>query len=127
MASDKLDPRFDPAFQRGFDGGATAPAGGPDVPAVPAVQPAMDAPSTLHGNPWVVVLWVLGPTLLVAGIWGLWQAQIIRTSPNTTSASSYYVLPGLLQLFAPWLAIVGLITIVGVVFLHAVRWRRRDA
>lgn len=128
MASDSLDPRFDPAFQRGFEGDALAPVlrrANPDE--TPIVQPVTDAPLTLRGNPWVVVLWVLGPVFLAGGLWGLWQAEVILSAPITSSASSYYVLPSLLQAFSPWLSLVGLITIVAVVFLHAVRWRKRGS
>lgn len=101
-----VDPRFDPAFQRGFAGAAPDPAPAP----------------TLRGNPWVVVLWVLGALLTGGGLWAFWQSQAMREGVD--SVPSDYVFPVILEGVAPWLVLVGLATLIATVFLYAVRWRK---
>lgn len=103
-----VDPRFDPAFQRGFAQAAPGPAPAP----------------TLRGNPWVVVLWALAVLLTGGGLWAFWQSQTSRDSQGVDSVPSDYVLPVLLEGVAPWLLLVGLATLVATVFLYAVRWRK---
>ena len=106
MAS--VDPRYDPAFQRGY------------------VEPEpLDAPAVARGrNPWLVVLWALAIALISAGVWGTWQAELTLASPNLENSVSYYVLPSVLQAICPWLVGAGLGALVGAVTIHAVRWRR---
>lgn len=109
MAAD-LDPRFDPAYQRGYD---------------PAAEP-LPPPTRRRLNPWIPVLWVLSVGLTAAGAWAQYQSRLMFASPNVDNVTDYYVTPAVLEAFAPWLFCIGLAGVVGTVFLHAVRWRGRD-
>ncbi len=125
MASDDIDydPRFDPVFQRGHEDDLPRRV----VPA-PVAEPVpvsvVGNPASLRGNPWVVVLWVLALGLSAAGLWATWYAQDLYASPTIGNVESYYVMPAVLSAIAPWLLGVGLLALVAVVFLHAVRWRQ---
>lgn len=110
MASSDLDPRFDPAYQRGYD---------PVAEPVPVAQKRSI-------NPWIPVLWVLAIGLTAAGAWAQYQSQLMFSSPNIDNVRDYYVTPGVLAALAPWLFCIGLAAVVATVFLHAVRWRGRD-
>jgi hypothetical protein len=138
VASDyeEFDPRFDPAFQRGYDGPAIAagpprpePAGeGAESPSAAhrdqlesAIVVQLTQPS-LKGNPWVIVLWALGAGLTLAGITGSWQSQA-RLVNRAASAADYYVIPTVIQTLSPWAFAVGLAVIAAVAVLHATRWR----
>lgn len=105
MATDNFDPRFDAAYQRGYE--------------EPAV---VDARARF--NPWLLVLWILGIGLTAAGIWA--QSQLLTVTPASDTVTGFYVVPALLREFAPWLVSVGLAGVVAAVFLHALRWRDRD-
>jgi len=140
VASDdeEFDPRFDPAFQRGYDGPMIAaerrPAendqGAADEPAragrrdqlESAIVVQLTQPS-LKGNPWIVVLWVLGIGLTLAGLIGSWQAQLKLAAGGAATAVDYYVIPTVIQALAPWAFAVGLAVIASVAVLHATRWR----
>lgn len=119
MASGDFDERFDPVFQRGHEDDAVSFAPHPAAP--PAVVP--DEPAGLRGNPWVVVLWAIAVLFSAGGLWMQWYSQELDATPNVDSVTSYYVIPAVLQAVSPWLLGVGLATLSGVVFLHAVRWR----
>ena len=93
---------------------------------VEATTPAFDEPArasapSLVGNPWVRALWILSTTFLLTGL--LSEVWIALLSTSNTNAFEALVLPALLQGLAPWLMLTGLAAGVGVVFLHAVRWR----
>ena len=105
MATDNYDPRFDPAFQRGYE-----------EPAVVVAKARF--------NPWLLVLWILGIGLTAAGVWAQWQ--LVTVEPSSDTVNAYYVIPALLREFSPWLVAVGLAAVVAAVFLHALRWRERD-
>jgi FtsH-binding integral membrane protein len=114
VASD-YDPRFSPAYQRGHEDDA--------VPVVELVETS--PPSTSRRNPWMPVLWLLSIFLLGFGLWAQWYSQRLFTSPNIDNVQEYYVIPSVLSSLSPWFVVVGLASLVGVVFLHAVRWRER--
>lgn len=116
MATDNrgVDPRFDPAFQRGYT----------LDPELPVGEAALSTVPSLRGNPWVVVLWILSTGMVAAGIWALWQAQAMLEDQDGDSLASNYVYPGILYGVSPWLIAVGLASLVATVFLYAVRWRR---
>ena len=81
---------------------------------------------SLAGNPWVTVLWVIAAVFVVAGVAGQTFAQTsVRGSVSLAGADVFmtYVVPSVLQSICPWLVLTGLAALVGVVFLHAVRWR----
>ncbi len=136
--SDEYDPRFDPAFQRGYDGPVFAEDRRPvrvdrDV-AEPsrtevrsdqleaAIVVQLTQPS-LKGNPWIVVLWVLGIGLTLAGLIGSWVAQSRLVDQVAATAIDYYVIPNVIQTLAPWAFAIGLAVIAAVAVLHATRWR----
>ena len=142
MASEpqNYDPRFHPAFQRGYpDGGGTEPPArvpAPPPARVPEVTPPpvgrhaepreaddrVDAAApSLAGNPWVRVLWVAAPVLTVGGIAAQVYAQQLFS--QSTGVIFDYVLPSLLQSVSPWVVAAGLASGVGVTLLHAIRWR----
>ncbi|MCU1410599.1 MAG: hypothetical protein JWR04_1306 [Rhodoglobus sp.] len=100
-----VDERYDPAFQRGFE---------------PVVEPV----ETRGRNPWLIVLWVLAVVFTAAGAAALYYSTLALSSPNLDNTVTFYVVPQLLQAVAPWLVGVGLATLSGVVFVHAVQWRR---
>ena len=151
MAAD-FDPRFDPAFQRGYDGAA-----GPVRPAVePArsvVEPVETARATrsvvepvetppppvelvetsaeplryeTRGNPWLRALWVVAAVFTVAGLLATYAAQSLMQGANTSSAIDYYVLPLTVSQLAPWFTVTGLFAGVAALVLNAIRWRPGD-
>jgi len=141
MAAD-FDPRFDPAFQRGYDGAA-----GPVRPAVePArsvVEPVETARATrsvvepvetgrpaveplryeTRGNPWLRALWVVAAVFTVTGLLATYAAQSLMQGANTSSAIDYYVLPLTVSQLAPWFTVTGLFAGVAALVLNAIRWR----
>ncbi len=145
MASDDLDPRFDPHFQRGHED--DPPTGG--VPLPSRVDPRFDSDPREGGdpraaqasrfeqlgrveldetpqrrNPWMIVLWVLGFALLIFGVSAEWVSRSMLLAANFNTVQEFYVIPKTLESLAPWFVAVGLASIVGVVFLHAVRWEK---
>jgi hypothetical protein len=106
VASDEFDPRYGAEYQRGYE-----------------PVPVPESPDSPRRNPWLAVLWTLGSLMIVGGIWATWQSTILINSPNVENSVGFYVLPTVLQSLAPWLCGVGIATIAGTVFLHAVRWR----
>jgi hypothetical protein len=174
--SGDFDPRFDPAFQRGFDG--TEPRGRrrehpraddargsirspgddargssrspgddargssrslsdrieaspPQAPVAATAAPTTtDAASPEHAeapsgvNPFVIALAVVSVALVAGGVWGV---QAAREPFLRTDAAVDVDYSGLqmLMTFAPMSIALGLATAVGILFLYAVRWRRR--
>ncbi len=144
-----LDPRFDPAFQRGYvETGERAPAQGQGQPPRPATiglppeplppqvgdpreavavgVPAHPEPAavSLEGNPWVKVLWIVASTFTILGLLVQgWSQSMNSGSFSNSDAFRSFVLPTLAYSLAPAMVQVGLAALVGVVFLHAVRWR----
>jgi hypothetical protein len=123
----QFDPRFDPAFQRGFEGAVSAP---PEESTPVEVPPQVvsraspvDAPPPLRANPWVPALWVVAAALIVGGVAGQTIAEVITAGPTAETPLVEYVIPGLLRALSPWLLVAGLLAGIGVMFLHAVRWR----
>lgn len=164
MADDQgsgVDPRFNPAFQRGFvsDGHLDeyAPVAGavpaaaapePDAPLVGAPGPAgptgpaaaeqfvrMDADGTDAAspasevqsarNPYLITLLVVALVLIVAGIWLFVGSETQFDSSEVQSQGDYVSLTSLIE-FAPFLALLGGSIIVGVLFVYALRYRRRS-
>jgi hypothetical protein len=165
---DTFDPRFDPAFQRGFDASATivesipepvirtpvedaAPpvvrraetAAGP-VPKAPptaqridAAQKVDDSPlvvladeddaasEPLGRNPFVVALIVVAIVLVVAGVWLFVQAQSSFDDPSRVSQGGYMSMTAVLQV-APFVSLLGVATVIGILFTFAARWRRKN-
>ncbi|MGV8970718.1 MAG: hypothetical protein ACOH10_00225 [Rhodoglobus sp.] len=142
-----FDPRFDPAFQRGYvEGTSAAPkqvkrpaaiglppeplaAQAPDTRAAAVAEPlAHPEPAvvSLAGNPWIRVLWIIAPVFIIGGLAGQAWAQsrmFGNFNANGPDVFTTYIVPAVAQSICPWMVLTGLAALVGVVFLHAVRWR----
>ena len=131
-----FDPRFDPAFQRGYDGPAVTPPPTADAPA-PAAPPLVridpqaaaapqaddDELAPRRGNPFLVALAVIGIALAVGGLVLVFQLRTIFGDGNGNPDFDYVTLQTLM-IAAPILAGLGLATGIGVLFVLAVRWGR---
>ena len=137
MAAD-FDPRFDPAFQRGYDGAAAPVVERVETPAAPVspVRPVVEPVGTLapaepdesrryetHGNPWLRALWVVAGVFTIAGVLAAYASQAMIQGANTSSAIDYYVLPLTVSQLAPWFTVTGLFAGVAALVLKAIRWR----
>jgi uncharacterized membrane protein YidH (DUF202 family) len=161
-----VDPRFNPAFQRGFVAddpaeddvpevapgvslpsatvnavvpetadGVDAAARAEEVPSADA-EPIMriDAGATDAGspasevpvarNPYLIALLVVALLLIAAGIWLFVNTESQFDSSQVQSQGDYISLTSLIE-FAPFLALVGGVIIIGVLFIFALRYRRR--
>ena len=145
MAAD-FDPRFDPAFQRGYDGRTAAPVRPAVERARPVVEPVETPPPAVElvetpaapvappetfryetrGNPWLRTLWVVAAVFTVAGLLAAYSAQAMMQGANTSSAIDYYVLPLTVSQLAPWFTVTGLFAGVAGLVLNAIRWRPGD-
>lgn len=143
MAAD-FDPRFDPAFQRGYDGRMPGPVVEPVRPVVERVgsvvepvetpPPAVELVETsaeplryeTRGNPWLRALWVVAAVFTVTGLLATYAAQSLMQGANTSSAIDYYVLPLTVSQLAPWFTVTGLFAGVAALVLNAIRWRPGD-
>jgi hypothetical protein len=145
-SGDDFDPRFDPAFQRGFDGeGLRAPGRPVDAPpaAPPIALPPTPAgagesvPSSLQAadaaadddrqprrNPFLIALAVVSVALVVAGVWII---QIARAPFDGTNAAANvdFVFLQILGGLAPAAIALGVATAIGIVFVLAVDWQKR--
>ncbi len=139
------DPRFDPAFQRGFDGSSGNPGTVESsrlkrsmveraVVERDVVQPVQTYLGEIRSatversetarNPWLHALWVIAAVLIVGGVAGQWISQdLFSTGASSGSVISSYVLPSVLQSLSPWFLVAGLIAAIAAVTIHAVRWR----
>jgi len=131
-----FDPRFDPAFQRGYDGPAVTPPATSDAsaPAAPplvridpqaavAPQAELDELPPRRGNPFLVALAVIGVALAVGGLVLVFQLRTIFGDGNGNPDFDYVTLQTLM-IAAPILTGLGVATGIGVLFVFAVRWGR---
>lgn len=139
MSDDRgIDPRFDAAFQRGYQGATDAPppASRPAAPAIglppvvaapvaprPEPQPVPEADEPRRRNPFLIVLAVLS-LLLIGG--GLYVTVRLRDLFADTQSSTQvdFVTLQLLVAAAPIAIGLGVATALGILFLLAVRWGR---
>jgi hypothetical protein len=162
-----IDPRFDPAFQRGFDQSipieefvpaptprkpasappAPAPVAAPATAVVPAaplaeVSPQVEAagepvasagaepaaPTELDSspsrNPYLLFLAIIAVALVVAGVWLFVRSGDAFNSREVRSQGDYMSLDATIHM-APFIALLGAATAIGVVFVFATKWRRR--
>lgn len=166
----RIDPRYDPAFQRGYRGevrrslqarpGRGEPASTPPpskithapAPAIPKVDRSEpepgdaivdddssvddsnidDAHADVHlmppprMNPYVVALWVIGIALSVGGVVLQWWAQMSQVSGAFSVQNGVplrVLLISLANTVTGPMITVGLATIVGLIFMLAVRRR----
>jgi hypothetical protein len=180
-----IDPRFDPAFQRGFDpsvpveeyvpqalprritmpppgvqaesgassasafapkatpetvrplattvvaahpdappiaSSAGAPTGAPTGDAVD--EPEMEPDANAGRNPFLLFLGIIAIALIAAGIWLFVSAGDSFNSKAVRSQGDYMSLTATIQT-APFIALLGAATAIGVLFVFASRWRRR--
>ena len=145
-SDDEFDPRFDPAFQRGFDGDGlrassrpvdpaptAPPIGLPPTPAGPnetlpsptrAADDAADDDRPPRRNPFLIALAVVSVALVVTGVWII---QIARAPFDGTNAAANvdFVFLQILGGLAPASIALGVATAIGIVFVLAVDWQKR--
>ena len=166
-----VDPRFDPAFQRGFDQtipieeyvpeplprkttAAPAPvapvvapsAFAPVPPAAPREQAATITParsesyidvepdtepepepepdSSPSRNPFLLFLGIISIALVAAGIWLFVRSGDAFNSRDVRSQGDYMSLDATIHT-APFIALLGGATAIGVLFVFASKWRKR--
>jgi hypothetical protein len=165
----EIDPRFDPAFQRGFDPRTPieeyvparlprrAPVVPPDsapiaatvpvIPARPAAPPAAEVndassvkpaetsdvdpegadpalESNPSRNPFLLFLGIIAIALIAAGIWLFVRSGDAFNSKEVRSQGDYMSLTATIEM-APFIALLGGATAIGVLFVFAAKWRRR--
>lgn len=143
-----FDPRFNPAFQRGYEGVAETPTPAPRsvITPPPATRPATPPASRFEPepllqvsrefdefpeveaprsrNPFLIVLAVVAVVLTGSGL--LLFSRLGALFADTQSSTGYdYVTFQVLVIAAPLLVCLGLATGVGLLFLFAARWGRR--
>jgi len=142
---DDFDPRFDPAFQRGFAGEPVRPAQArPSVDAAPPIglppsavtagesarspsqtadaAAATDQPRRL--NPFLVALVIVSVALVAVGVWIIQIARAPFEGGDAAANVDFVFLQTLVAL-APAAITLGLATAIGVVFVYAVDWQKR--
>ena len=143
----QFDPRFDPAFQRGFNGPTSAVpreklqptaalaapvvasvVDAPQAPAVtssaPAVTPQVEAePEPRRANPFLISLFVVALLLIGGGLYLVSKLGDMFANPSSSSQYDYITLQAL-TIGAPLVIVLGIATGIGVLFVYAVRFRR---
>jgi hypothetical protein len=147
--SDDFDPRFDPAFQRGFDGAEVSDAPRvvqrdvrratpvrPPEPTPPPLTPSATASadpqpsdaaapdSPPRRNPFLIALGVVSVALVAAGVWGIQAARAPFLATDTTSSVDFVGLQ-ILQFVSPVSIALGVATAIGILFVYAVGWQNR--
>jgi hypothetical protein len=153
--SDGIDPRFDPAFQRGGAGSIdvtrAAPAPRLTAPEVddPAAVPTARGLSTrrtpaeafapdadekhfeliVAGNPWLRSLWLVGGLTTVLGFALTFYAEFAFSAPPASGIydPSAYIVPRLAEALALPLVIAGVVALVAATTLRLVAWRPSGA
>lgn len=148
----KFDPRFDPAFQRGYDGPTsavpreklqptatitppspvrepTAPQQSTRVESAPRflVEPTPVEEEDLaprRANPFLIALLVIAVALVGGGLYLTSRLGELFASPGPTDQYDYITLQ-VMTIAAPMLIVLGIATGIGVLFIYAVRWGRR--
>lgn len=136
MSDDRgFDPRYDPAFQRGWDGPVTpvAPvASGAPRAAEPerivvspdrAASEDADEEPRRRLNPYLIVLGAVSIALVVAGVWMASRVSEGFSQEGPSTQVDYAMLQ-VLMIGSPVTALLGVATAVGILFLLAARWGR---
>jgi len=145
----KFDPRFDPAFQRGFDGPVqatprsvirepattdAAPIAAREAPAEASrpqrtlLEPTPDLDGDDVGearrpNPFVLGLLGAAVLLVAGGLYLVSRLSDMFANPQGSAQYDYITLQAL-TIAAPMLIVLGVATGIGVLFIYAVRWKR---
>jgi hypothetical protein len=124
------DPRYDPRFQRGWDGdpeprvvaGPEPPASEHPPPSVAPSEPAPARPEPLEAhdawietpryNPFRIALAVTGIALLGVGAWLMWLMVQGQQSSSTPWSSTLAQLPYLLM---PPVVLAGLVAVIAAI------------
>lgn len=172
MPNDSIDPRYNPAFQRGYDrsrhgtephlraaepvveriprevkrvtptaavvppsvaDASSGPARSPERPQALLAEGVPDASDTdaahdtgpgmvLRGNPFIIVLLVVGAALAVFGIWAQWQIADLFTGASSADPDNF-ILQQFLVGIGPWCMTIGIATLVTVLVLYAINWK----
>ena len=151
MSDDRnFDPRFDPAFQRGYDGvvdarprptrtESAAPA--PAVPVADEVQPTAasvagaasaplveeipgDDPLPPRVNPFLIALALIAVVLVGAGFYLVARIPALYADSQNSTDFDFVTLQVLIGA-APLAIALGIATAVGILFMLALRWGRR--
>lgn len=130
-----FDPRFDPAFQRGYDAPvrpakASRPTESEAVSSVP-VPNSEERPSAKseseaaprRTNPFLIALTALSAAMIAAGLVVATRLGDIFNSTQFNSELDYVSLQ-IVMIGTPILIGLGIATGVGVLFVFAVRWGR---
>jgi hypothetical protein len=162
----KFDPRFDPAFQRGYDGPVQPSvrrrprADSPPEPiGLPPQYSAVERPvlgdplndllrrddaeraesrapreysdnqddddiAPRGRNPFLIILAMVGVLLILGSVALLMNMDQIMQQANQNNPQPNYNLMLVVQLGTPMLITLGLATLIGVLFVFAVRWKR---
>ena len=125
----EFNSRFDAAFQPGFDDSAAIGFAevtrGVETDQLTAALEGSPAPRNRPlVDRFVIALWAIGVALLVFGVLGVSNA-VVRFSSSSYGPTPDYILGVLLAQLAPWLVAIGLATLIGTVFLLAIRWEHR--
>jgi hypothetical protein len=132
-----FDPRFDPAFQRGFDGEVesilTERSSEPAIIEPVLSSPAVTEPQLIEIsepdargrriNPYLIALGAVSVVLIAGGLYLVSRLREFFDSSQTTSDFDFVTLQVLLYA-APLIVVLGVATAIGMVFLAAVRWER---
>ncbi len=117
-------------------GSGPRPAGPPlpfsEAERVPGASGGFDvdesyaAQRTRSANPFLLVLWVASALMVFGGVALFqWVGQLTAEAQRTGSAPYDYFLVQSLIFGAPLLMVLGVATATGILFVHAVRWRKR--
>ncbi|WP_394770640.1 hypothetical protein [Lacisediminihabitans sp.] len=146
----RIDPRYNPEFQRGYEPGAgpsrarveSAPTPSKPMP-MPDDAPASAIDAKEHAeqlaeapgleprrrslNPYFAVLWVVGVGLVAGGLLATIRSTIANFGGVETPRDGFVrTMQVLGNLVGPTLMTVGLLTIAGLVFVAAVRGSGRS-
>lgn len=153
MSDDRdFDPRFDPAYQRGYEGVVDAASRPPRVTAAPAARAAepepIDAvtaaaaspqPASVHhtpvdefveaparrANPFLIALIVLSVALIGGGLYLVVKMRDLFADTQSSTDFDFVTLQVLIGA-APIAIGLGVATALGVLFIYAVRWNRAE-
>jgi hypothetical protein len=162
----EIDPRFDPAFQRGFDqtipieeyrpdplpkkaepaaapppvapsrvAPVTPPAARPEPAIAEVAEPDSDSAAAGDAadsepdaspsrNPFLLFLAIISIALVAAGIWLFVRSGDAFNSKEVQSQGDYMSLDATIHM-APFIALLGAATAIGIVFVFASKWGKR--